>query len=88
MIFIAKDDEVSKEKTEEYFQLAGSKSFKKIEKQMILVQEENAIFPNKPEDVKRMKTFLYRRSGYPPGMENFTHKEDTYHWYVPPRVEY
>ena len=90
MIFIAEDDQ-SKEKTEEYFQLAESKnkSFKKIEKQIILAQEENAIVPNKHEDVEIMRTFLYKGTGNPPGMEdNMDGYNDRYHWYVPSRVGY
>ena len=80
MIFIAKDDEVSKKKTEEYLELVDRTNVKK----MILVENENAIVPNKPEDVEIMKAFLYEESENPPGMENDTHLgNDGHHWYVP-----
>ena len=85
MIFITKDDKVSKEKTREYLEVAGGRT--KIDKQMIPVEEENAIVPNKPGAFERIKTFLYKGTGNPPGMENFVH-EDGWPWYVPYRVEY
>ena len=74
MIFIAKDNEVSKKRTRENFELAGG-------------EQENAIVPMKPDDVERAKAFF---KGYenPPGMENGMHKSNGYHWYVPYRVEY
>ena len=91
MIFIAKDDERSKKKTNEFFEIAWKNSWKwtdeKNDRQMIFVEKENAIVPNKPEDVERMKKFL---SSNPPGMKNFVHLdgEKAGHWYVPSRVEY
>ena len=81
VIFIAKDDEVSKKKTNELFALKSDLK-REIENQMILVEEENAIVPNNPGDVEIMKTFLSRNP--PPGMTNLAYA----HWYVPPRVEY
>ena len=40
MIFITKDDEVSKEKTKNYYDMAGSRSSGKNDKQKNLVQDE------------------------------------------------
>ena len=95
VIFIANKDDQSKEKTREYLKLVGKNDLRfneeKIEKQMISVQEENSIVPNKHEDVEIMRTFLYKGTGNPPGMENGMHesnKEYMYHWYVPSRVGY
>ena len=84
MIFIAKDDEVSKKKTEEYLELVDRTNVKK----MILVENENAIVPNKPEDVEIMKTFLDKGAGNPPGMQNLAQCDQDFHWYVPSRVKY
>ena len=84
VIFITKNDEVSKKKTEDYLELVERMNDKK----MILVEKENAIVPNKPEDVKIMKTFLYKGYANPPGMQNFVHEDEEYHWYVPSRVKY
>ena len=87
MIFIAKDDEVSKKRTREHFELAGLAGGKK-NWQMIFVKERGAIVPNKPEDVDKMEKFLYKGSGNPPGMDIGMHIRNKYHWYVPSRIEY
>ena len=42
MIFISKDDEVSKKKTEEYFDMAEERITWEQDNQMILVEKENA----------------------------------------------
>ena len=83
MIF--KDDEVSNKGTKEYFEFAGEK--RKIDHQMIFVEKEDAIVPINPEDVKIMRTFLYKEDEMPPGMEFINHKRNK-NWYVPSLVEY
>ena len=74
MIFIAKDDEVSKKRTREHFELAGLAGGKK-NWQMIFVKERDAIVPNKPEDVDKMEKFLYKGSGNPPSITGTSHLE-------------
>ena len=79
VIFITKDDEVSKKKTLDFLKLTGE-SFEMVkgernnDKQMILVGEDNAL-----------KTFLDERAQNPHGMQNGRHHDgDEMHWYVPP----
>ena len=87
VVFITKDDEVSKKKTGNFYNMAGGE--REIEKQIILVEKENAIVSSKPEDVERMNTFLYKGYENPPGMQNFMHRKGGgLHWYVPSLVEY
>ena len=43
VIFITKDEEVSKGKTNEFFEMAGSVRERKIDKQVILPGEYNAL---------------------------------------------
>ena len=72
--FIAENDKVSKKKTKEYLEFVG----KNIDKQMILIGEDNAL-----------KKFLYNGFENPHGMQNGRHHDgDEMHWYVPPRVKH
>ena len=46
--------------------------------------EKGAIVPNESVDFEIMKTFLYKGSENPPGLQN-----KNFHWYeIPPRVEF
>ena len=63
VIFITKNDEEIKKKTNQYLESTGefpAGRDRKIDKLTILFEEENAIVPNKPDGVEVMKTFLYK----------------------------
>ena len=58
--------------------LTSHRSFKKVP----------VFFIGKNIPYNELKRFLYKGTGNPPGMENFTHKVSTWHWYVPLQVKY